>query len=48
MAVSLREQILALLTNEALLNGRSVKTVCKDAKVAQNSLVRKESNGSSD
>lgn len=37
---SLREQILALLTNEALLNGRSVKTICKDAKVSQNSVYR--------
>lgn len=40
MAASLREQILALLTNEALLNGRSVKAICKDAKVHHNSVYR--------
>lgn len=38
--VSLREQMLALLTNEALDNGRSVRAVCKDAEVSANSVYR--------
>ena len=37
---TLREQMLALLTNEALLNGTSVKAICKEAKVHHNSVYR--------
>lgn len=38
--MSLRQTILALLENEAIDNGRSVKAVCTKAKVPYNSVLR--------